>query len=114
MKMASNKINLKDKKFDILKKHLLCKINVLENSVHLHTHAPLQFIPYSIEFIKTKKSFHLCLFDDPHNHPYCIKNKIKLFTMYLFLKIKKNGIVKRLKKCRCDPRFTQYKFQKYY
>lgn len=104
-----HKINLKDKKFDILKKHLLCKINVLENSKH--TFYPLRFIPYSIEFIKRNKSFHLCLFDDPHNHPYCIKRNLKLFTYYLFLKIKKNGTVKRLKHCRCDPRFKKYKFQ---
>jgi len=108
---SDRKINLKDKKFDIIKKHLLCKINVLEQSKRPNYPFPLQFIPYSIEFIKTKKSFHLCLFDDPHNHPYCIENKIKLYTMYLFLKIKKNGKVKRVKHCRCDPRFEKYKFQ---
>jgi len=105
---SSGKINLKNKKFDILKKHLLCKLNVLKMSEHPYG---LQFIPYSIDFIKRNKSIHFCLFDDPHNSSYCKKNKVKLFTLYLILKIKKNGTVKRIRSWRCDPRFKKYKFQ---
>lgn len=106
------RLALKSQKYDFLKKHLLCKQNVLKKSKH--PYFPLEFKPYSISFINyKKKSFHLCLFDDPHNHPYCIQNKIKLFTMYLYLKIKKNGSVKRLQNFRCDPRFQKYKFNMY-
>jgi hypothetical protein len=102
------KINLRDKKLDVLKKHLLCKLSVLELSKHP---TQLQYIPYKIDFISRKKSMHLCMFDDPHNHPYCIKNKIKLFTRYIMLKIKKNGKVKILRGSNswsCDPRFKKY------
>ena len=80
---------------DSLERILHSKIQILRLTVHYIPY--LLYMIYEIDSIVRNKSIHITFYDNPHENHYLKKIKMKRFTGYLTLKIKRNGIVKLLK-----------------